>query len=298
LIRTLITGVSGQDGSFLAESLVSSGKHLVFGLHRNPETLKFAEGVSGLLAIRGDITVPNDVDNAILISDPQIVFNLAAVTSPGGGWGVSVRGDEDAIANTTALGALHVVDAVRRLAPNARVIHASSSAIYAPEHYGLYGAAKLFAHNVMKGHRDGYGMQVANAVLFSHTSSRQSDNFLIRRIIKAAAHGDRLTLNDLDARRAWAYAPDVVRALVLMSEQNCAQDFDIAGEQYSIRAIVMRAFTVAGRDWQEYVTQKPRRGRSFMEYAATNHAERGLGWYTSKPFSEHLTDMVKEEMAL
>jgi GDPmannose 4,6-dehydratase len=290
--RVLITGVTGQSGSYLAEHLISKGDE-VFGMVRDPRRLRWAEGIEGLTIIKGNITRLSDVLRAVESANPLYVYNLAAKTSPGGSWGAL---DTTELAEVNAMGTLNVMMAVREN-PAIRAVHASSSAIYASDHYGLYGASKLFAHTVVQGFRRGFGLHVSSAILYSHTSPRQAEDFLIRRIVTAAARADTIELTDLDSVRAWAYAPDIVKVLPRMAYRIHPQDFDIAGDLHSVREIVAAAYSAAGLPWQNYVkVNSKKRHPPFSEYAATNHARIALEWLPSKPFTEYVADMVHEEM--
>lgn len=246
-MRALILGCSGQDGSYLTEQLLADG-HEVFGLVR-----RFTDKTPAVQIV-GDILEQPSIERALRTARPDWVFNLAAVTSPGGVWGTP---QPPLLAEVTGLGVLHILDAMLRYAPDARLVHASSSAIYDPGRYGLYGIAKQFAHEAVVGYRD--RLQTSNAVLFSHTSPRQDPRFLARRICStvariAAGSDERLTLGDVGSRRSWGYAPDYVRALPLIAEHTPG-DFVIAtGRTHSVGQFTQAALDAAGVTWDRAVS--------------------------------------------
>lgn len=241
-MRALILGVLGQDGSYLAEQLLADG-HEVHGAVRrsnitSPATLVWA-----------DLLDSDSLERALLQVEPDVVFNLAAVTSPGGAWGT---GQPPLLADATGLGVLRLLDAMLGCTPEAKLVHASSSAIYDPARYGVYGAAKRFAHECVVGYRG--VLHCSNAVLFSHTSPRQDPRFLARRIcstLRRIADGsdEKLTLGDVDSRRDWGYAPDYARALAAIADQP-AGDYQICtGETRSVRDLVEVALAAVGLSW-------------------------------------------------
>jgi GDPmannose 4,6-dehydratase len=234
-LRALVTGVSGQDGSYLAEQLLERG-HDVAGLVRR----RFA---APCRLVVGDLLDQPSLEAALTAVQPDVVFNLAAVTAPGQGWGAA---QPPLLADVTGVGVVRLLDAMLRCTPDARLVHASSSAIHDPGRYGIYGAAKRFAHDCVVGYRD--KLWCSNAVLFSHTSPRQDPRFLIRRICTAVANGVPLTLTDITSRRDWGWAPDYTKALQVIAEQAEPGDWTVAsGETHAVRDIITIAQEFTGR---------------------------------------------------
>jgi GDPmannose 4,6-dehydratase len=296
-MRILITGITGQDGSYLAEQMIAEG-HDVFGLVSGSKTrTDLGWAPLGIRMILGDLTNVSSLDYALGTVKPDEIYNLAALTSPGGSW--RHRQWPTRIPEVTALGALNLVESACHVLDKFRLVHASSSAIYAPGRYGVYGASKLFAHEVMKGAREGYGMHVSNAVLFSHTSIRQNMSFLARRVVRAAALGRPLALTTLHTYRSWGYAPDFMKALPLIARHSVASDWDVAGSHHSVLDLVVYAYEAAGRDWQSFVTLSDdvtRVDRQVTESPSHNASVEQLGWRPQHSFREAITLMVEEEM--
>jgi len=239
-VKALILGISGQDGSYLAEQLTAAG-HLVCGMVRRPTTARNL--------IQGDLLDQASLEAALLWSRPDVVFNLAAVTAPGGAWGTT---QPPLLADVTGLGVVRLLDAMVAVAPHARLLHASSSAIYNPNRYGLYGAAKVFAHQAVAGYRA--RLHCSNAILFSHTSPRQDGRFLAPRIcstLKRIKGGsdEKLVLGDVESRRDWGYAPDYMARLIAMADEKPG-DYEVAtGIQHSVRELVETALKQLDLDW-------------------------------------------------
>lgn len=272
-MRALVLGASGQDGSYLCEHLRAGGCAVVAPARH--------------LRLR--------LDDLLGAAQPDVVFNLAAITAPGGAWGFE---QPPGLADATALGVVRLMDAMRRAAPEARLVHASSSAVYDPQRYGLYGISKRFAHDAVVGYREGHGMHVSNAVLYSHTSPRQDLRFLgptiARTVARIAAGSDeRLVLTDLVGRRDWGFAPDFTRALALIGAQDAPGDFDVAtGRTHSVREFVAVALDEAGLTWGavQVIPGNP----SPPERPADIAPLRALGWEPETPFDDMVRLMVKE----
>ncbi len=249
-MRILITGVSGQDGSYLAEHHTAAG-HDVFGMVRSPARLGWARHLTGVRIVAGDLLDQASLERVLTDVAPDEVYNLAAVTAPGGGWADPTP---PLLADITGLGVLHLCEAIRLRAPHAVLIHASSSAIYEPHRYGLYGAAKRFAHDTVTGYRT-TGLKFSNAVLYSHTSPRQNPQFVARRIVTAvrniaAGHTAQLVLGNVDNLRDWGYAPDYVRAMSAIARLDTAADVVVAtGIRHSVRDFAGVALAAVGLGW-------------------------------------------------
>lgn len=296
-MRILITGVTGQDGALLGETLLrGTEEHEIYGLVRR---FNFEAPSIGIAQIPGDMGERASLDRALRISRPDVIYNLAAVTSPGGGWGTP---QPPRLAEVTALGVINLLDAMTAWAPNARLVHASSSAIYDPARYGLYGISKQFAHQAVLGYRRA-GLWAANAVLFSHTSRRQDPRFLARRIsdtIRRIALGSKetLRLGDVDSCRDWGYAPEHMRALPLIANQSSPEDWVICtGRRRSIREFVEVALEVYGLRWDDVVEIDPDAPSVPHEIPAPPEQRmrtaNWLGWRHEVRFSEMVRMMVE-----
>jgi GDPmannose 4,6-dehydratase len=243
----------------------------------------------------GDLLDQASVDAALSAVRPHMVFNVAAVTSPGGGWGAP---NPPLLAEVTGLGVVTLLEATLRHAPDATLVHASSSAVYDPPRYGLYGAAKRFAHDAVVGYRS--RLRCSNAVLFSHTSPRQDCRFLARRICStiaraAAGSGGRLKLTDVDSCRDWGHAPDYCEAMraIALAEPG---DYVVAtGEPRPVRDMVEEALRLAGLDWDDVVDGErapvPDELPPPPEGLA---ATRALGWAPTPTFAGLVRDNVGE----
>lgn len=283
-MRALITGVLGQDGSYLAEQLLAEG-HEVFGLVRRSNVESPAQ------LLWGDMLDQDSLERALQSCEPDVVFNLAAVTSPGGGWG---KPQPPLLADVTGVGVLRLLEAMVNVAPGARLVNASSSAIYDLPRYGVYGIAKQFAHEAVVGYRS--ELWCSNAVLFSHTSPRQDTRFLARRICTAVSRGERLVLGDVDSRRDWGYAPDYCEALRLIANQDEPGDWAVAtGEQHSVREVVDVALSLASLPWSEVVTIDPDLPPVPDEVPANHPSATDLGWRPRHSFREMVEQLMEAE---
>lgn len=282
-MKVLVTGVSGQDGSYLAEQLLAEG-HDVTGLVRRrfDTTLKLRVG---------DLLDQTSLEAALTAVQPDVVYNLAAVTAPGQGWGTA---QPPFLADVTGVGVVRLLDAMVHCAPNARLVHASSSAVFDPNRYGLYGIAKQFAHDAVVGYRS--HLWASNAILYSHSSPRQDPRFLVRRICSTAARiacgsAERLVLGDVDSRRDWGYAPDYMRAFQVIARQSEPGDWTIAtGVPHTVRDLVESALKFVGLSWDDAVTIDPALPRVPDELLPTGPSAQDLGWSPSTT----LDDMIRE----
>ena len=286
-MTALILGVNGQDGHYLAEQLLSSGE-TVLGLARRP-----APSPLGVRMLHGDLLDQPSLEAALRIARPDVIYNLAAVTAPGGAWGTQ---QPPLLADVTALGPVRLLDAVLKVCPEARVVHASSSAIYDPHRYGLYGVSKLFAHHAVQGYRS-RGLHCSNAVLYSHTSPRQDRRFLAPTICSTLARirdgsPQRLRLTDVLGRRDWGYAPDFTRALPLIAAHDQPGDYVIAtGHRHTVREFADVALETAGLTWHAVdVDQGP---VAPAEHPADLTAIRALGWRPETSFAAMVRLMVE-----
>lgn len=250
-MKALIIGAAGQDGSYLTEHLLADGVE-VFGLVRRPSAHL------PIPTVIGDLLDQDSLETALASVKPDVVYNLAAVTAPGMGWGVP---QPPMLAEVTGLGVVRLLDAMVRRAPDARLVHASSSAIYDQARYGIYGIAKTFAHQAVQGYRS--RLHCSNAILFSHTSPRQDKRFLAPRIFGtvariAAGSAERLTLGDVESRRTWGYAADYMRALPLMAVLPSPDDWVVSSARpHSVRELTEAALKTVGLLWDDVVVVDP-----------------------------------------
>lgn len=287
-MRALVIGPCGQDGSYLVEQLVDEG-HEVFGLVRRFNAKTPARQVFG------DLRDRDSVERCLRTARPDVVFNLAAVTAPGAGWGTP---QPAGLVEVTGIGVVNLLDAMLAVCPDAKLVHASSSAIYDPARYGLYGMAKQLAHEAVVGYRR--VLHCSNAVLFSHTSPRQDPRFLARRIcstVAAIANGRGiLRLTDTESRRDWGYAPDYMRAFRLIADHPPA-DWTIAtGRTRSVRDLTEAALAAVGLGWDvvSVDTNAPRVPDEVHpeSHEARLHALRKLGWAPQASFEDMVKDLV------
>jgi GDPmannose 4,6-dehydratase len=288
-VRALILGASGQDGSYLAEQLLADG-HEMTGLVRRRFEAPFP-------LVLGDLLDQDSLEAALLKCKPDVVYNLAAVTAPGQGWGMP---QPPLLAEVTGLGVVRLLEAMVRCAPNSRLVHASSSAIYDQARYGLYGISKQFAHQAVQGYRR--QLHASNAVLFSHTSPRQDPRFLAPRICAtiariAAGSSERLVLGDVESRRSWGYAPDYMRALPLMAARDVPGDWVVATEvSHSVRDLTETALKAAGLIWDEVVTidrDAPRVPHEIFDRDGQLATARTLGWKAEVGLTEMTEAMLQ-----
>lgn len=284
-MKALITGVLGQDGSYLAEQLLAEG-HDVYGMVRRSNVASPAK------LVWGDLLDQDSLERALMNIEPDVIFNLAAVTAPGGGWGAP---QPPLLADVTGVGVLRLLEAMVNVAPDARLVNASSSAIYDLARYGVYGIAKQFAHEAVVGYRG--ELHCSNAVLFSHTSPRQEPRFLARRICTAVARGERLVLGDVESRRDWGYAPDYCDAMRVIAEQDEPGDWVVSTrQQHSVREVVEMALSFADLPWADVVAVDPQLPAVPDEVESFGHRHVAeLGWKPETGFAEMIRALVAAE---
>jgi GDPmannose 4,6-dehydratase len=272
--RALITGINGQDGSYLGAHLLQEG-YDVYGLVRRNSITEHQQ--SRLEAIKkeirtfyGDVLDCSSIDNVMTTVRPDEIYNLAAQSHVR----VSFEIPQFTV-QTNALGALNVLESMRRFAPEARFYQASSSEMFGDScdpdgkqrettpmtPVSPYGCAKLFAYSATRNYRSAYNLFCANGILFNHESPRRASNFVTTKIVKNALLISRgklktLELGNLDARRDWGHSQDYVRAMHLILQHEVPDDFVIAsGETHSIREFCQAVFGRLGLDYREYVVQ-------------------------------------------
>jgi GDPmannose 4,6-dehydratase len=314
--RALITGLTGQDGSYLAEFLLDQG-YTVVGMVRRTSTVNFER----IMHIQDRLTLAHAdlLDGASLVSvlrehRPDEVYNLAAQSFVQTSWGQPVFTGE-----VTALGVTRLLDAIRIINPEIRFYQASSSEMFGkvvevPQRETTpfyprspYGVAKLYGHWITINYRESYNMFACSGILFNHESPRRGLEFVTRKISHAVARiklglQDELRLGNLDAQRDWGYAPDYVRAMWLMLQQETPQDFVVAtGETHSVREFVECAFDHVGLDYRKFIIQDERYMRPAevdLLVGEASHAREVLGWQPSVTFDELVRKMVDADLKL
>lgn len=317
----LITGITGQDGSLLAELLLSKG-YRVFGLVRRLSTPNRAnlDALGGrAMIIDGDLTDPSSLDHAVRISEPDEVYNLAAQSFVGASWRQPIL-----TAEVTGLGALRMLEAVRRFGDHGqqstRFYQAGSSEMFgnapAPQNEDTpfrprspYGAAKVLAHNVAVNYREAYGMFVSNGILFNHESERRGEEFVTRKVSRWAASLSarrpyRLQLGDVNARRDWGYAPEYVDLMWRILQHDRPDDFvGATGETHSVMELVRTALAAAGQGltadsvFEPAVPELIRPAEIDTLVGDAMRAGVRLGWRPTVRFPEIVRRMVEADYA-
>jgi GDPmannose 4,6-dehydratase len=314
--KALITGITGQDGSYLAELLLSEGYEVV-GMVRRSSTVNFER----IDTIQDQLTlVPGDLlDEVSLIGilrehRPVEVYNLAAQSFVPTSWGQPVLTGE-----TTALGVTRILDAIRIVDPEIRFYQASSSEMFGkvqevPQTESTpfyprspYGVAKVYGHWITINYRESYGLHASSGILFNHGSPRRGLEFVERKVCHGVARislglDDKLPMGNLDAQRDWGFAGDYVRAMWLMLQQDKPDDYVVSsGNTHSVRELCEIAFGHAGLDWQEHVVIDER----FLRPAEVDlligeptKAREVLGWERNVAFKDLITMMVDADLAL
>ena len=314
--RALITGITGQDGSYLAEYLLSLG-YEVFGMVRrsSTENLERIEHIKNKIEfVQADLLDQASLDKALEISRPEEIYNLAAQSFVPTSWDQPVL-----TAEFTGLGVTRILESMRQVSPNAKFYQASSSEMYGkvrevpqteltPFHpRSPYAVAKAYGHHITVNYRESYGIFAASGILFNHESPRRGREFVTRKITDGVARiklglAKNLALGTLDAQRDWGFAGDYVRAMHLMLQQDEPDDFVVAtGRTHSVREFLEVAFNHVGLKYEDYVVQDPRymRPAEVDQLIGDNSkARRVLGWEPSVSFEQLVTMMVDSDMQL
>jgi GDPmannose 4,6-dehydratase len=318
--RALITGITGQDGLYLGELLLSKG-YEVFGLIRgqnNPKRALVEATLPGVTLLTGDITDLSSLMRVLAVSQPDEVYNLGAISFVAYSW-------ENAhlTSDVTGKGVLNVLEAVRLYAGDdigkVRFYQASSSEMFGKVQQvpqteetllwprSPYGVAKVFGHYMTINYRESYGMHASSGILFNHESPRRGPEFVTRKVSQAVARislglQDEIVMGNIDAKRDWGFAGDYVEAMWRMLQQDEADDYVIAtNETHSIRELLDLSFSAVGiDDWSGYVRQDP----AFMRPAEVDlligdptKAREKLGWAPKVGFPELVSMMVASDLA-
>ena len=319
--RALITGITGQDGSYLAELLLARG-YEVHGLVRRSSTFSteriehlyhdpHEEGVR-LFLHYSDLSDSSSLVTTLNRVRPEEVYNLGAQSHVG----VSFEMPEFT-ADTVAMGTLRLLEALRHCDFPVRFYQAGSSEMYgdvveSPQNETTtfrprspYAIAKVFAHSMTAEYRDAYGLFATNGILFNHESPRRGGTFVTRKVTRGIAailggQAEKLYLGNLDARRDWGYAPEYVEAMWLMLQHDEPDDFVIAtGEMHSVRELCETAFSLVGRDWQDHVEIDPRYFRPTEVDELCGDASKAatvLGWRPTTTFRDLVRIMLASDL--
>ena len=310
----LITGITGQDGSYLAELLLAKDYHVV-GMTRRSSTASY-ERIEHLVdrieLIQGDLLDQASLVAAIRAARPREVYNLAAQSFVPTSWNQPVLTGE-----FTALGVTRVLEAIRQVDPSIRFYQASSSEMFGkvtvfPQNESTpfyprspYGVAKVYGHYITVNYRESYGLFAVSGILFNHESPRRGLEFVTRKVTDGVARiklglADRLRLGNLDAERDWGFAGDYVRAMWLMLQQDQPRDYVVAsGKAHTVRQLCEVAFGHVGLDYREHVTLD----EDLLRPAEVDHllgdarrAREELGWQPSVEFRQLVAMMVEADL--
>lgn len=312
--KALITGLTGQDGSYLAELLLAKG-YQVFGLVRRSSTSnleRIAHLSDNVQIVSGDLLDQSSLMDVIAESQPDEIYNLASQSY------VPLSWTQPALtAEYTALGVSRLLESIRRCKPDAKFYQASSSEVFGqPDESpqtertafrprNPYGVAKAYAHWMTINYRQKYNLYTCCGITYTHESPRRGTEFVFRKITHAAAQiklglANELKLGNLDARRDWCYAKDAVYAMWLMLQQKQPDDYIIAsGETHSVKELVECAFNCIGLDWQDYVSVDSaffRPDESVQLLGSVNKIKTELGWQPQHSFEQLVELMVDYDL--
>lgn len=312
----LITGITGQDGTYLAELLVAKG-YTVYGLVRgqnNPRLDTVERQVPGIEFVEGDLLDQSSLIAALETCQPTEVYNLGAISFVGLSFKQAVLTGE-----ITGLGVVRMLEAIRSVNPKIKFYQASSSEMFgkvretpqtertAFHPRSPYGVAKVYGHYITINYRESYDLFACSGILFNHESPRRGLEFVTRKITNGVARikvglQQQIALGNLDAERDWGFAGDYVDAMHRMLQQEQPEDFVIAtGEKHSVREFLELAFEHVGLDWRDHVVSDPR----FMRPAEVDYligdatkARTVLGWQPTTTFRELVAMMVQHDLEL
>jgi GDPmannose 4,6-dehydratase len=312
--RALITGITGQDGSYLADLLIEEG-YEVFGMVRRASTENFerlSHIIDRITLVQGDLLDQFSLVSVLEAAQPSEVYNLAAQSFVPTSWRQPVL-----TAEFTAVGVTRMLEAVRQVDPSIRFYQASSSEMFGKVREipqteetpfyprSPYGVAKAYGHFITVNYRESYELFATSGILFNHESPRRGLEFVTRKITEGVARiklglASELRLGDLEPKRDWGFAGDYVRAMWLMLQQESPADYVIAtGERHSVREFAELAFGHAGLDWERYVVrdeQLMRPAEVFDLVGDASRARRELGWEPRVSFQELVELMVDADI--
>jgi GDPmannose 4,6-dehydratase len=314
--RAFITGITGQDGSYLAEFLLEQG-YEVIGMVRRTSTVNFERIThiqDRITIVSGDLLDEVSLINILREHRPNEVYNLAAQSFVQTSWMQPVFTGE-----VTALGVTRLLDAIRIVDPDIRFYQASSSEMFGKVREvpqteqtpfyprSPYGVAKVYGHWITINYRESYGLHASSGILFNHESPRRGLEFVTRKISHTVARiklglDHELRLGNLDAQRDWGYAPDYVRAMWLMLQQEQPGDYVVAtGATHEVRAFANTAFAHVGLDYRDYVVQDQRFMRPAEVDLLVGNPQKAsdiLGWKPETPFEDLVQIMVDADLEL
>lgn len=312
--KALITGITGQDGSYLAELLLEKG-YKVYGLKRRNSTPNY-ENINHFMdeieIISGDLLDLPSLINAMKISDPDEVYNLGAQSFVTSSWHQSIYTGQ-----ATGIGVANMLEAIMLTKPETRFYQASSSEMFGkvletPQKETTpfyprspYAVAKVYGHWITVNYRESYNLYACSGILFNHESPRRGIEFVTRKVTVAVAKiklglQKELHLGNLDAMRDWGYAGDYVKAMWLMLQQDKPDDYVIAtGKTYSVKELVETAFEYVGLDWKNYVVQDPKLIRPAevdLLLGSPQKAQEELGWKPQVSFEQLIHMMIDSDL--
>ena len=315
--RALITGINGQDGSYLAEFLISKGYEVFGTVKRNSVAenqtarLDSVYDKIGKNLIYADLTDIASLLNALRISNPDEIYNLAAQSH------VRISFDQPLYtAQATGIGTLNVLEAVRSFNPKIKIYQASSSEMFgnsidqdgfqrestSMNPVSPYGCAKVFSYNICRNYRNSYGMYISNGILFNHESPRRGTNFVTNKVCKEAVKiklglSNKLALGNLDATRDWGHAKDYVEAMWLILQRESPEDYVCStGVSHSVKDLVEYVFGKLDLDWKDYVVQDEKflRPEELDDLKGDSRKLRSLtGWSPKYTFETMLDEMIE-----
>jgi GDPmannose 4,6-dehydratase len=313
-MRALITGVTGQSGSYLAEQLRNDGHEVWALLHgqHHPKKSWVESLIPTIRWVPGDLLDPSSLHRALETARPDIVYNLAAITFVGMSWDQPTL-----VSEVTGLGVLRMLEAIRQVDPQIRFVQASSSEMFGSNPppqcettkfhpRSPYGVAKLFAHFTTVNYRESHGIFAATAIMFNHESPRRGVEFVSRKVAIAAARISRgldrtVRLGNINSYRDWGYAPDYMNAVQMIGNHAEPDDFVVAtGDSRQVKELCEIAFREVGLDYRDHVVIDPQFYRpadvEFLRGDASKIHD-VLGWRPTVPFEEMIARMVKHELA-
>ncbi len=314
--RALITGITGQDGSYLAEFLLGKG-YRVYGLIRRSSTVhleRIHHLEDKIITLPGDLLDQNSLVSALKESDPDEVYNLGAQSFVAASWSQPILTGE-----ITGLGVTSLLESIKAVKPDAKFYQASTSEMFgkvqaSPQNEKTpfyprspYGVSKLYGHWITVNYRESYNIFACSGILFNHESPRRGFEFVTRKITSTIAKikwglADRLSLGDLDPERDWGFAGDYVESMWLMLQQDEPDEYVVAtGVAHSVRDFVKLAFECADMNWEDYVDID----KQFFRPAEVNNlvgdatkARKRLGWEPKVTFEELIKMMVESDLVL